>query len=556
MKDPLVWDRSNFAKVRSTCQKARANNVQYVWIDTCCIDKSSSAELTEAINSMFYYYHHATVCYASLSDLSATQFFTTFDSDVACESNKLNVLAACRWFNRGWTLQELIAPTEVRFYANDWTFLSLRSTMVTLLATITGIQPRALDWPRESIRHTATLDTILDSFSTAQRMSWAAKRQTTRLEDIAYSLLGIFGVKMPLLYGEGKTAFLRLQMEIIKFSTDQSIFAWEHLNLQSDNSNSEQREKLLAPHPMHYAAVAKVIRTSPIQGVRTSEDMSAPQSAFDITNEGLRITLPIIKPARIKDAHFTANAHYAVLNCSSQGDLMGPLAIRVERLVGVGSNVYRIGSRASRISVIPAEVVHDQAIYTAVTILTKGNPSDFFPPSAMYQGLHVLYRTHAWSNAGGVEIADTWPRASDQTEINPDFQQDSDAVVTIRGFKVLNDDLTMGALLLKAKALDGTTEEECHIVFCSRIAHQQPYSPHAQHWVWILPALDPDHRSLESECRSRGPFAMGAPHPRASIDVGAVKIEAKLRLNTLWLRHWALEIEVSSLQKQHTLPQR
>lgn len=149
---------------------------------------------------MFQWYKSAKVCYVYLDDIS---------DDI--ESN----LAQCRWITRGWTLQELIAPREVIFHSKNWHVLGTRSELSANLATITGIHKPFL------------LGRSLRSASIAQRMSWAAKRATTREEDIAYCLLGIFDINMLLLYGEGPKAFRRLQ-EILsrEYPYDHSLFAW------------------------------------------------------------------------------------------------------------------------------------------------------------------------------------------------------------------------------------------------------------------------------------------------------------------------------------------
>ncbi|PMD57602.1 HET-domain-containing protein, partial [Hyaloscypha bicolor E] len=181
--------------------RSRANHQRrYIWIDTCCIDKSSSAELSEAINSMYNWYKRSVVCFAYLGDV---------DKDVEDEIRK------SRWFTRGWTLQELVAPKEVIFFDKNWNYLGDKNTLSTLLSQITTIPEAVLANPP---RHR--------SCSLARKMSWAAGRETTREEDIAYCLLGLFEVNMPLLYGEGARAFIRLQEEIIKETDDQSLFAW------------------------------------------------------------------------------------------------------------------------------------------------------------------------------------------------------------------------------------------------------------------------------------------------------------------------------------------
>jgi Heterokaryon incompatibility protein (HET) len=182
------------------CQKqAASDNLQYFWVDTCCIDKSSSAELTEAINSMFQWYRHATKCYVYLSDVSRNEHDQTSLSFQPWEA----AFRSSRWFNRGWTLQELIAPRSVEFFSLEGNRLGDKKSLERQVHEVTGVAVRALQG-----------ETLLD-FSVAERMSWAEKRETKRGEDKAYSLLGIFHVHIPLIYGEGKEhALRRLQEEI------------------------------------------------------------------------------------------------------------------------------------------------------------------------------------------------------------------------------------------------------------------------------------------------------------------------------------------------------
>lgn len=207
-------DWKGFSKIEKCCQQARSEGLKYAWVDTCCIDKRSSAELSEAINSMFQWYEHAAVCYVYLADVVvASGGSPVINSDPApfdVESFK-----ASRWLTRGWTLQELLAPVKVHFYSNNWSFLGCRSNLANVIHEATNIANDVL-----------TGTASLHSFSIACRMSWAAHRTTTREEDMAYSLLGIFRVNMPLLYGEGKHAFFRLQETIVEKSNDESIFAW------------------------------------------------------------------------------------------------------------------------------------------------------------------------------------------------------------------------------------------------------------------------------------------------------------------------------------------
>ncbi|RYP71819.1 hypothetical protein DL770_008057 [Monosporascus sp. CRB-9-2] len=220
-------NKKGFKKVEQCCSRAKADRFKYVWIDTCCIDKTSSAELSEAINSMYVWYHEAKRCYAYLADVPPKS--TVKDS---------------RWFTRGWTLQELIAPSDVHFLAKDWTVLGTKKEHLKQdVSECTGIPVGILSG-----------DDNLGATSIAQRMSWAATRETTRLEDRAYSLMGIFGINMPLLYGEGERAFIRLQEEIMKISDDHSLFAWESPDL---------RGGLLAASPAAFTGSKNIIQFHP-----------------------------------------------------------------------------------------------------------------------------------------------------------------------------------------------------------------------------------------------------------------------------------------------------
>ncbi|KAI0372740.1 HET-domain-containing protein [Pilatotrama ljubarskyi] len=187
------------AKIRNCCEYARQRGFRKVWIDTCCIDKRSSSELSEAINSMYDWYARAEVCFAYLQDVSDKEDPTTPHA----------AFRRSEWFTRGWTLQELIAPSCVEFLAKEWGFLGSKATLASVVEQVTGIH-------RDILTH----ERPLDSVSVAARMSWASKRRTGKLEDEAYSLMGIFGVKMLTNYGEGRAAFVMLQEEILKRSRD------------------------------------------------------------------------------------------------------------------------------------------------------------------------------------------------------------------------------------------------------------------------------------------------------------------------------------------------
>ena len=201
--EPCPQNNPKFAKLLGCCNQARLDGWRYVWIDTCCIDRTSSAELSEAINSMYRWYAKAQVCYTHMSDVDAKA--TTYPTLLTNFKNS-------RWFTRGWTLQELLAPQDIIFFDQDWQEIGTRMNLEFEISQATGIETKYIRWP--------------EGASVAAKMSWASGRGTTRTEDLAYCLLGLFDVNMPLIYGEGKKAFMRLQHEILKATNDDSIFAW------------------------------------------------------------------------------------------------------------------------------------------------------------------------------------------------------------------------------------------------------------------------------------------------------------------------------------------
>jgi len=199
-----------WTKVVRSCNRAAEDGWEYIWIDTCCIDKTNSSELGEAINSMFHWYEEAQICIAYLADVrprnsTATQSsLGTFPWGWYFRSS--------RWFRRGWTLQELLAPTFLLFLDGEWGTIGSREQWASEVEKATGIKAKHLADFR--------------GCSVATKLSWAANRQTARQEDRAYSLLGLLGVNMPLIYGEGGNAFIRLQHELIRSYNDGTIFAW------------------------------------------------------------------------------------------------------------------------------------------------------------------------------------------------------------------------------------------------------------------------------------------------------------------------------------------
>jgi hypothetical protein len=240
--------KPGYTKIIKTCEIAREEyDLKFAWVDTCCINKASSAELSEAINSMFRWYKDAWVCFAYLSDVNDDPF--SFDKS--------------RWFTRGWTLQELIAPHDILFFDGDWQPRGDKRTMSKEISAVTNIPAHILDHSME-----------LSEVPVAKRFSWASYRDTTRVEDRAYSLLGIFDINMPMLYGEGSKAFLRLQEQIMAESADMSIFLW------IDDIQHQGYSGLLAPSPGYFRSSGQV-KIEPI--FRPCD--------FYLTNRGIRLKL-------------------------------------------------------------------------------------------------------------------------------------------------------------------------------------------------------------------------------------------------------------------------
>ena len=255
-------DGPGFAKIAAFCALAKRRNLDWAWIDTCCIDKRSSAELSEAVNSMWRWYHNSEECYVYLSDVEWAG------------PESVGALKRSVWFTRGWTLQELLATGRLQFFDHHWTYIGEKQNLWKEISARTGISREHLLNPL-----------LVHEASVAQRMSWASDRETSRAEDITYSLMGIFDVNMPLIYGEGgEKAFYRLQSEIIKQSDDESIFAW-------DNLGSYYPCGPLAPSPQFFQNSGD-IEVDPLA------TLSLKRPPYSMTNRGLAIKVPYYEPKK------------------------------------------------------------------------------------------------------------------------------------------------------------------------------------------------------------------------------------------------------------------
>ncbi|KLP09253.1 beta transducin-like protein [Fusarium fujikuroi] len=280
MQNNKGTERSGYTKIKQACALALENGYGYAWVDTCCIDKTSSAELSEAINSMMSWYERSEICYTYLADVQP-----------------------------GTNIHE-----------PESSFAKIRNDIVDLITQITGIDQTYLSAPPTSTD--CRLQSRLHVASIAEKMSWASKHKTTRIEDTAYCLLGIFGINMPLLYGEGTNAFLRLQEEIMKRSDDQTILAW-YLPEDAPDESGVLTTSL--------AAFANCKDFIPC-------DVGMPTPPFQITNKGLRMKLPVSSDG-FKDGR------YGLLQCRTKQDPTTMIAIPLDNSRNNLKGPIRTGSR-------------------------------------------------------------------------------------------------------------------------------------------------------------------------------------------------------------------
>ncbi|KAM7198947.1 hypothetical protein V8F33_004684 [Rhypophila sp. PSN 637] len=282
------------------CDTACGEGILHLWIDTCCIDKKNSTELSEAINSMFRYYAESEICYAYLADVPD-------DDNITHRNSKFR---KSWWWDRWWTLQELLAPKEVRFDSQGWKPLGTRTELKGLISSITRIPEDVL----------AGGDCQPPARSLAEILSWASRRETTILEDGAYSVLGLLDINMPLLYGEGERAFLRLQEELLKRYDDESLFAWE---APPNDALAKPYHGLLSPSLRYFEASHRFRHP-------TTKTRLESRTQKALTSQCLSLALPRIsidKPNGL---------YHALLDCMVHGNHEGHFqpAIQIQLLAG------------------------------------------------------------------------------------------------------------------------------------------------------------------------------------------------------------------------------
>ena len=327
--------RKGCAKLERSAEIACELGFNYIWNDTCCIDKSSSAELTECINSMWRFYAESSACIAYLSDIGSAEELT--DS---------------LWFTRGYTLQELIAPKYLIFYDKNWKPLGDKTEWSKSIHKKTGIPLGILNGGD------------VQAVSIACKMSWAAERVTTRPEDVAYCLLGIFDVNMPLLYGEGaEKAFTRLQEAIVRQSDDETIFAWTATSMDVVD---KPWWGLLAPSPAFFKNSAKY-HVPRFQTHRSGQPT-------EVTNRGLRLSLGITP----LHEDLSKTQFLAVLNCvqgdDGGGDLDTAFTMTLQKMSHYENQFARVRPDVLMPATMVLEGSEDPVEPTVLDIYVRSHP--------------------------------------------------------------------------------------------------------------------------------------------------------------------------------------
>ncbi|KIJ61140.1 hypothetical protein HYDPIDRAFT_42901 [Hydnomerulius pinastri MD-312] len=398
------WDDPRLsAKVRNACLIARAYSHRYIWIDSCCIDSTSSAELSEAINSMYAWYRDASVCYAFLADVP-------HDGDPSAVDS---LFRKSRWWKRGWTLQELIAPRVVVFLSAEWRFLGTKSSLADVISDVSGIDYMILHHLKQA-----------RDVSVAERMSWASERETTRPEDEAYSLLGIFDINMPTLYGEGRRAFLRLQEEILKRIPDQSLLVWGvHTRFvtfpQSEATEdygfmltlAEKSPGFFAETPSQFHKSHNITPIPLPAFMRELELGDGPLPTYAATPFGMPIPFPVIPASRCLPPNVRGRKEtffLAVLACEWEGNLLA-IACTLEQshsnykyMERVGLHVQRPRDRANDVWIPHRYVALSRTLvkgckeYMRVELL-YGVPTEGSPNRRMLPGILPVVYLAPWT---------------------------------------------------------------------------------------------------------------------------------------------------------------
>jgi hypothetical protein len=354
--------KAGFKKIAYACQQALKDGLDWAWVDTCCIDKTSSAELSEAINSMFQWYQASTRCYAYILDYEVEDDAVKDGTEPSAEESSRvddDQFRSSRWFTRGWTLQELVAPKTIDFFSRSWKHFGTKATLAAQIESITNIE-------RAFLLH----NKALSEASVSKRMSWAASRETTRAEDMAYCLLGIFGINMPLLYGEGRKAFHRLQTEIWHEYDDDTLLAW---TVPKDDPRCYMPTGVFASTPLDFQNSGSV---TPLQ--QQLGEVSA------MTKKGLRLNVPIfLLSIPIGSRYKNIHVFRVPLNCGVDRRAVSMVAV-VNQQQGNAASYTRIATPHHHLD-LSADFSRVKAVTTA--FLARSAPTDLV--SSYHRSFHM-----------------------------------------------------------------------------------------------------------------------------------------------------------------------
>ncbi|KFG79231.1 putative ankyrin repeat-containing protein [Metarhizium anisopliae] len=482
----LLQGLPEFQKVTESCHQAALDGFAYVWIDACYIDKSSSAELSEAINSMFKWYQQSSTCYVYLKDFEVpggralpiqrhTQVTMLVGNNDFCSS---------RWFDRGWTLQELIAPRRVVFFDKNWVgFGSRDEALSSAICDRTRILPQVFTSRHCMCSSVSSADAlppirngkckgcnakdnlpdILGSLNAAIIMNLAARRSTTRVEDMSYSLIGLFNVNLPLLYGEGGKAFMRLQSAILARNNDHSLLLWREKTERGEQSL--RRPGCLCSSPKGFEAVPPIVAQREYYDFdnemvpRLAVGLVESMEPVELTETLLKLTLWLC-PCKVgypfgdgSDEEPGTEEGWAlgILNCHSASDYVARPAILMSHM---GADLYRRISHDSVFVVNPRRMQESPA---AITLsVYHGNPNiqdpgsnwtairQVFVDGCVQKAVRILVRP------SGPSLLRSAPRGFDQT------MSSIDAVCC-----VINQPLR-GNCVLTVKTMGGYPRIYCH----------------------------------------------------------------------------------------------
>lgn len=387
LQEKRGWKKLDYSRTQ-----AAEDGLGYIWIDTCCIDRSSSAELTEAINSMFRWYQNSRVCYAYLEDMANVGGNEP--------THLLPDLLNCRWFSRGWTLQEMLAPNEVIFYGYTWNRLGSLAALAKQVSEVTKVHVEAL-----------TQERSIWSYSVAQRMRWASRRTTTRVQDAAYALLGILDVNLSVIYGEGERAFRRLQEEVLRAHYDQSIFVYNVGSIPLSSEATGDWLGLLAKAPSDFRGSGNVV-AFPYSG----------RSSCRLTGMEVNFELPVLR----RTEHETQVA----LDCGFENDSTRVAVLNVQKYSGV-TNTFCCRSGRPKVETIDIFEIPEQCIYTSVSVVLHASRLDT-APSQDCSILICRSRSRLLSFSGVPSSAAEWSCEAEKFDFRKSFSSTESSPCQLR----------------------------------------------------------------------------------------------------------------------------